>query len=121
MPRDKLPWVKVPWVQKDWDKVPGDKGAWDQQSVYQCTRQHSIEYWRRTRFYRALNRMLFLAARPRERRKVMQRFYGLNDGLIARFYAGRSTLFDKTRILAGKPPVALTAAYRSVFGYRNPS
>ena len=45
--------------------------------------------WREQRFFRMLNRMLFLAGRPDERFRVMQRFYGLDAGLIARFYAGQ--------------------------------
>lgn len=61
-------------------------------------------------FYRFLNRMLFRAAKPEKRFLVMERFYGLGAGLIERFYAGRLTLRDKARILAGKPPVPITKA-----------
>jgi lycopene beta-cyclase len=35
----------------------------------------------------------------------LQRFYGLDAKLVARFYASHSTVFDKVRILTGKPPV----------------
>lgn len=93
--------------------------GWTANTVYETTRKHSIELWQSTRFYRALNRMLFLAAAPAERRVVLKRFYSLNPGLIARFYAGQNTLADKMRILAGKPPVAILPAWRSVFGYRH--
>jgi len=86
-------------------------------SVCAAVRQFSIDHWHRTSFYRALNRMLFLAARPQERRDIMQRFYGLDASLIARFYAGRNTLLDKAKILAGKPPIPLRRAYESVFRY----
>jgi len=41
---------------------------------------------------------------------VLQRFYGLNGGLIARFYRNKLTKGDKLRILAGKPPVPVTKA-----------
>ena len=34
----------------------------------------------------------------------------LPEGLIERFYAGRSTLPDKARILMGKPPVPIRRA-----------
>jgi lycopene beta-cyclase len=95
-------------------------GNWSADAVYACTRQRSIALWRQTGFYRVLNRMLFLAAEPQQRMTVLQRFYGLNEGLIARFYAGQSTLPDKLRVLMGKPPVPLGAAMRSVFGYRPP-
>jgi len=61
-------------------------------------------------FLRLLNRMLFRAAKPEERYTVLQRFYGLNQGLIERFYAGRLTWRDKARILIGKPPVPIHKA-----------
>ena len=64
--------------------------------------------------------MLFLAANPRERRSILERFYGLNDSLIARFYAGQNTLADKLRILTGKPPVPIRPAFKSVFRYQPP-
>ncbi len=66
--------------------------------------------WRRQRFYRMLGAMLFRAAEPDARYRVFQRFYRLSPGLIARFYAGRSTTADKLRILAGKPPVPIGRA-----------
>jgi lycopene beta-cyclase len=54
--------------------------------------------------------MLFLAAGPGERVRVFQHFYRLPAPLIARFYAGQSTLADKVRILSGKPPVPIPNA-----------
>jgi len=70
----------------------------------------SKRLWARRDFYRLLNRMLFKAARPDQRYRVLQRFYRLPQPLIERFYAGRSTAADKVRILAGKPPVPIGAA-----------
>jgi len=61
-------------------------------------------------FLRLLNRMLFRACEPDQRYKVLQRFYGLSQGLIERFYAGQLTSADKARILIGKPPVPVTKA-----------
>ncbi|PEQ14419.1 lycopene cyclase [Novosphingobium sp. PC22D] len=76
----------------------------------------AAKHWREGRFYRMLSRMLFAAAEPGERWRVLQRFYGLSEGLIERFYAGESTAADRLRILAGKPPVPLGAAMRSLAG-----
>ncbi|MCI8211387.1 lycopene cyclase [Pseudomonas sp. S25] len=73
--------------------------------------------WRDQRFYRLLNRMLFLAGRPSDRWKVMQRFYRLSEGLISRFYAGESNLRDKLRLLVGKPPVPVNEAVRAARRY----
>lgn len=73
---------------------------------------HARETWRARGFYRLLNRMLFDAAAPHLRYKVLERFYRLPEPLIARFYAGTTTFADKARILTGKPPVPVTAALR---------
>jgi len=69
-------------------------------------------HWREQSFFRFLNRMLFLAAEPRQRWRIMRRFYGLRTELIERFYAGRPTFADKVRILTGKPPIGVAAALR---------
>jgi lycopene beta-cyclase len=65
-------------------------------------------HWNATRFYRRLGAMLF-GAPPGQRRRVFERFYRLDEALIERFYAGRSTLLDRARVLCGKPPVPLRA------------
>jgi len=85
----------------------------DADALFHALRAHALAQWRRQGFFRLLNRMLFLAAEPGERWRVMQRFYGLPEPLIARFYAGRPAAADKLRILAGKPPVPLGAALRA--------
>ncbi|QHM73850.1 hypothetical protein C7M51_04208 [Mixta intestinalis] len=84
------------------------------ESLFSMIRDYAIGQWQHQRFFRVLNRMLFLAGRADRRWQVMQRFYGLNDGLIARFYAGQLTLADKVRILTGKPPVPVGEAVRAV-------
>jgi lycopene beta-cyclase len=61
---------------------------------------------------------LFRAAEPQARYRVLERFYGLSEGLIARFYAGHSTLLDKMRVLAGKPPVPIGRAIRAILENR---
>jgi len=70
--------------------------------------------WKQRGFYRLLARMLFRAADPPERYRLLERFYQLDEGLIRRFYAGRSTIADRIRILAGRPPVALHRALRAL-------
>ncbi|MEO1264766.1 MAG: lycopene beta-cyclase CrtY [Pseudomonadota bacterium] len=67
----------------------------------------SRKTWADQAFYRLINRLLFVGARPDERVAVMARFYRLRRPLIERFYAGRSTLYDKGRILSGKPPIPI--------------
>lgn len=77
-------------------------------------------HWRRGRYDRMLTTMLFAAARPEQRYRVLQRFYGLSQGLLERFYAGRMTLADRARVLVGKPPVPISAALKSLAGRGHP-
>ena len=79
-------------------------------ALFAATRLEAQQAWRGQRFFRLLNRMLFLAGRADERWRVMQRFYRLPAPLIARFYAGRLSLRDKARIVSGKPPVPVVEA-----------
>ncbi|MBC2665919.1 lycopene beta-cyclase CrtY [Novosphingobium flavum] len=80
------------------------------------SRASAERHWREGRFYRMLSAMLFGAAAPDERHRVLERFYRLAPGLIERFYAGRSTMTDKARILTGRPPVPLGAALSALTG-----
>ena len=75
---------------------------------------HARAAWRRRRFYRMLSAMLFRAAEPGERYRILERFYRLDAGLIGRFYAGQSSVFDRARILAGKPPVPINRAIAAI-------
>ena len=65
-------------------------------------------------FDRLLARMLFRAADPPQRYRVLERFYRLSAPLIARFYAGLSPPYDRFRILAGKPPVSIRRAIQAL-------
>lgn len=87
-------------------------GASDLSSAALATllRRHARDAWEARSFYRLLARMLFRAADPADRYRLLQRFYRIGERRIARFYAGRSTLADKARILIGRPPVPLRRA-----------
>ena len=71
--------------------------------------------WRRGRFLRLLNRMLFGAAAPERRFRVLEHFYRLPEPAIGRFYADRLGALDRLRILSGRPPVPLLRAARCAF------
>ena len=77
-------------------------------------RQRAQQHWDDGKFYRILNRMMFRAAQPGERYKILERFYRLDPDLIGRFYSGRTTARDKIRILSGKPPVPVRKALRAI-------
>lgn len=84
--------------------------ALDAAAVYRATRGLSEKLWRERSYYRYLSRLLFQAADPLERWRVLRRFHTLSEGLIARFYAAELTAADKVRILVGKPPVPIGRA-----------
>jgi lycopene beta-cyclase len=83
----------------------------DAAALFASIRDEASQEWRRQRFFRLLNRMLFLAGSPDRRWRVMQRFYRLPASLISHFYAGRLSLQDKARLLSGKPPVPVGQAF----------
>lgn len=79
-------------------------------------------HWENQSYYRMLSTLLFGAAYPEERLRILQRFYKLDPGLIERFYSGRSTPFDKFRILAGVPPIPIPRAAGTLLGlWRQPA
>nr|WP_267874193.1 lycopene beta-cyclase CrtY [Telluria aromaticivorans] len=96
--------------------LAGEPAALQAPALFAAIRFEAQQAWQGQRFFRLLNRMLFLAGSPECRWRVMQRFYHLPAPLIARFYAGRLRLRDKARLLSGKPPVpvgqALSAALK---------
>jgi lycopene beta-cyclase len=89
------------------------------EALARLTHDHARACWKARRFYRVLDTMLFRAAFPTERYRIMEKFYRLNDDLIARFYSASTTPADMVKILTGKPPVsisrALGAIIRSMF------
>lgn len=89
-------------------------------ALHRVLEQEATRLWKQRRFYRLLDRMLFRAAPPPQRYKVLEHFYRLDAGLVDRFYAGRSTLTDKARILSGKPPVPIGSAIGALLGKGRP-
>lgn len=87
-------------------KAPALDGA----SLAAFSEDYARRHWEHGAFYRALSAMLFGAALPPDRYRVLERFYRLDQPLIERFYAGRSTGLDKARVLSGKPPVPVIKA-----------
>jgi lycopene beta-cyclase len=85
-------------------------------ALHELTHRLAKDAWRARGFYRMLNKMLFRAADPEERWRVLARFYTLDAGLIGRFYAGSSTMIDKARLLTGKPPVPIGRAIAALRG-----
>lgn len=89
-------------------------GTFEAAAVARWSRDRFIHHWRRMRFFRLLNRMLFRAAIPEDRHRIFAHFYRLPPDLIARFYAGKLTWTDRVRILSGRPPVPVARALRAL-------
>ncbi len=71
-------------------------------------------HWRSQRFFRLLNRMLFLAAKPAQRVGVFSSFYRHDESVIERFYAGALRVTDVLQVLArGSGTVPALAAMRA--------
>lgn len=91
------------WAKDDLLKIPAKlKEAADQR-------------YRAQEFYRRLNNMMFHAAEPLERYRILERFYEHDADLIGRFYAGKTSMSDKLRIMSGKPPIAMQKAIYHFF------
>lgn len=87
-------------------------------ALHDLTYGYARRAWRRRGFYRMLSAMLFRAAEPAERYRILERFYRLDARLISRFYAGQSSIYDRARVLAGKPPVPIGRAIAAIRGPR---
>lgn len=88
--------------------------SFDTRLVSGRVREESERIWTAQAYYRMLNRMIFVAAKPEQRRPIFERFYKLSQPLIERFYGGRFTLADKARVLTGRPPIPL---HRALFAF----
>lgn len=92
-------------------------GKLDSATIYRAVRDHSVRAWKERWMYRLLNRMLFLAALPDERYRVLERFYEHGDDLVARFYAAQPSFGDWRRILSGRPPLPVMRAASTLIRY----
>jgi lycopene beta-cyclase len=87
-------------------------------ALHDLTHRYASRAWKQRGFYRMLSALLFRAAEPAERYRILERFYRLDAGLIARFYAGQSSFVDRARVLAGKPPVPIRRAIEVIRGMK---
>ena len=90
----------------------------DAEPLFAAIRAYAAKRWREQRFFRALDRMLFLAGEPDRRWAMMQRFYRFDEALVARFYAGALSSGDKVQLLVGRPPVSIVGAVRALLDTR---
>lgn len=91
-----------------------DQRNWDARAICTLLRDRAEQLWHERRFFQLLNRMLFRAAEPNERYRVLEHFYRLPQATIERFYAARLSALDKLRILSGSPPVPIGRALAAI-------
>jgi lycopene beta-cyclase len=77
--------------------------------------KHCEAHRENSQFYQRLNNMMFLGAKPTQRRNIMQQFYRRNEGLIFRFYNQSLSTFDRIRMLTGVPPIPIKDGLRTFF------
>ena len=90
------------------------QATFDAAAIFPALNARARRSWGQRRFFQLLNRMLFRAAAPEERYRILQHFYRLPEETIARFYAAELTMLDKVRILSGKPPVPVGRALNAL-------
>ena len=90
-------------------------GRYNGESVRAWSKQYAKDHWEKEGFHRLLNRMMFRAAKPENRFKILQKFYRFPDDLISRFYSGKMSSIDHLRIFTGRPPVPVSKALRHIF------
>jgi lycopene beta-cyclase len=102
-----------PWavrVAEALSRIPEIRGQLFAQAIEQLNREFS----QTESFYLMLNRLMFYGADTQNRHKIFERFYQLPLGTIQRFYAGRTTFYDRVRLLSGKPPISILSAVRAL-------
>lgn len=89
-------------------------GSLDEAAWRRITEESARELRGQFVYFCALNRMLFRAAHPDERYRVLERFYTFSEDLIANFYRLTLGPFERARVLMGRPPVPVVAAVRAI-------
>lgn len=90
----------------------------NQQSMDTLLKNLATRHWKSGKFYRMLCAFLFKGADPDIRYKTLQHTYTKDERLLARFYAGKSTMRDQLNLLTGKPPIPILRAIPLLLKYR---
>jgi lycopene beta-cyclase len=89
-----------------------------QSKLDKMLRDLARQHWKNGSFYRLLCAFLFLGADPEMRYKTLEHTYAKDERLLARFYAGKSTGWDRVSLLTGKPPIPVSRAIRLLLNNR---
>ncbi len=89
-------------------------------ALARATRNIARAHWDASGFGRLLTRIMFGAAGPRRRYKVLEWIYRLDQPLIEHLYAGGLRWRERVRLLVGRPPVPLMRMLALVMGDSEP-
>ncbi len=90
----------------------------DQKSLNKLLKDFATKHWKGGKFYRMLCAFMFKGADPEERYRTLQHTYTKDEKLLARFYAGKTTMRDQLNLLTGKPPIPICRAIPLLLKYR---
>ena len=91
-------------------QVPADVAQLDGTALARFSQAWAQRHWQRGKFARRLAAMIFAAPGPDRRTQVFEAFYRLDNALVERMHAGRSTPADLARLFAGRHPLPLGRA-----------
>ena len=89
-----------------------------QKSLDKLLRDMATKHWKNGKFYRMLCAFMFIGADPDKRYKPLEHTYNKDEDLLARFYAGKTTMADQAKLLTGKPPIPVSRAIPLLMKYR---
>lgn len=90
----------------------------NQKSLDKLLKNFATKHWKGGKFYRMLCAFMFKGADPEKRYRTLQHTYTKDEKLLARFYAGKSTMRDQLNLLTGKPPIPILRAIPLLLKYR---
>lgn len=90
----------------------------NQKSLDKLLKNLATKHWKGGKFYRMLCAFMFKGADPEKRYRTLQHTYTKDEKLLARFYAGKSTMRDQLNLLTGKPPIPIFRAIPLLLKYR---
>ena len=91
-------------------QVPADVAQLDGTALARFSQAWALRHWQRGKFARRLAGMIYAAPGPDRRTQVFEAFYRLDNAVVERMHAGRSTPSDMARLFASRHPLSLARA-----------
>jgi lycopene beta-cyclase len=91
-------------------QIPVNTADLDGAALARFSHSWAQRHWQRGKFARRLAAMIFAAPGPDRQTRVFEAFYRLDNTVIERMHAGRSTATDLARLFTGQHPLPLCRA-----------